>query len=462
VSHERLRALTDDVLLRRNVVVNLAAWILPAAAALVSIPILARGLGPSRFGLLTFAWGAVGIFSMSDFGLGRALTRLVSVRLAGGHDHEIADLVWAASWILLALTSLLAVAGWLAAPLLVDHFMKVPTLYRDEAVGVLRLMSAALPVMAHGVTLRGVLEAAQKFPLSAKLRVPMGVVTYAGPLIALLVGGDARVAVGVIVAGRVLYWMAHFFVLGSIVPGLARPRIPHRGAVHELASVGSWIFASNIVGPVLSNADRVVVASAFPIAASGWYGVAAEAASKQFLFTGALQPVLYPALAASYRPDPDRAVVLMWRAVKVTMLVMFSSAFVLSAFAQPLLKAWMRSAYSPVAAQVLPWLAIAVFINALAQVPFAMLQGAVDAKGAGIVYVLELPVYLVLLALFGHWWGIPGIAFAWLARMALDAVGQWSVMAVRFPASRTVVRHTVLLAVPALGVLVAAAMVGAR
>lgn len=462
MNHARLRALTDDALLKRNVLINLAAWTLPAVAALVSIPILARGLGPSRFGLLTFSWGAVGIFSLFDFGMGRALTRLVSVRLAGGHDHEVGDLVWAASWILLAATGVLAVAGFLIAPYLVDHLMKVPAQFRDEAVGVLRLLAVALPPLAHGVTLRGVLEAAQRFPLSARLRIPLGIVTYAGPLIALPLGGDARIAVSVIVIGRVLYWLGHFLVLGHIVPGLAVPRIAPRAAFHELATVGGWIFASNIVGPVLSNADRVVVASAFPIAASGWYGVAAELATKQFLFTGALQPVLYPALAASYKPDPGRAVDLMWRATKVTMLVMFSSALVLAAFAQPLLHFWMGSAYSPVAAQVLPWLAIAVFINALAQVPFAMLQGAVDAKGAGIMYLLELPIYLAMLALFGMRWGIPGIAFAWLGRMSVDALGQWSIMAARFPASRVVVRRTAQLAVPAVAVLVLAAVFGWR
>ncbi|OYV74324.1 MAG: hypothetical protein B7Z72_00445, partial [Gemmatimonadetes bacterium 21-71-4] len=397
MSHERLRALTHDALLKRNVLVNLAAWTLPALAALVSIPILARGLGPSRFGLLTFSWGAVGVFSLFDFGLGRALTRLVSVRLAGGHDHEVGDLVWAASWLVFGLTAVLAALGFWLAPTLVDRFMKVPAEFRDQAVGVLRLLSLALPPLVHGITLRGVLEAAQRFPLSAKLRVPLGVVTYAGPLIALPLGGDARLAVGIIVIGRTLYWLAHFLVLGRIVPGLARPRIPPRGAVRELAAVGGWIFASNTVGPLLANADRVVVASAFPIAASGWYGIAAEVANKQFLFTGALQPVLFPALAASYAPDPQRAVQLMGRAVRVTLFALFPSALILAGFAHPLLHVWMRSAYSPVAAQALPWLAIAVFINTLAQVPFAMLQGAVDARGAGILFLVEFPLYVAML-----------------------------------------------------------------
>lgn len=462
MSHERLRALTNDALLKRNVVVNLVAWAMPALAALASIPLLARGLGPVRFGLLTFSWAAVGIGALTDFGFGRALTRVVSVRLASGNDHEVADFVWSASWMLWGITAVIGVAGWLLAPQLVDRLMKVPPEYHAEAVGVLRLLAAGLPFMSHGVTLRGVLEAAQRFSLSARLRVPMGIVTYAGPLLALLVGGDARVAVGVIVVGRVLYWLGHFWVIGHVVPGLARPRVPHAAAFRELLRVGGWISVSNTAGPFLGTADRIVVASAFPIAASGWYGTASEVATKQFLFTGALQPVLFPALAASYEPAPERAVELMWKATKITTLVIFASAFVLSAFAAPLLHVWMRGAYSPVAAWVLPWLAIGVFVNALAQVPTAMLQGAVSARGVGLMYVVELPVYVAMLALFGHWWGIPGIAFAWLGRMTIDAVGLWSIMAARFPASRAVVRRMLPLALPALVLLVAAALLGSR
>jgi O-antigen/teichoic acid export membrane protein len=225
--------------------------------------------------------------------------------------------------------------------------------------------------------------------------------------------------------------------------------------------VGSWIFVSNIVGPVLANIDRIGIATGFPIAVSGWYGVAAEVAGKQLLFTGALQPVFFPALAAAYKSDPDRAVDLMWRATRVTLFVVFGSALVLAGFSAPLLRIWMRSAYSPVAARVLPWLAIAVFINAVAQVPISALQGAVHAKGVGVMFLLELPLYIGMIALFGHLWGVVGVAFAFLGRVCFDAVGLWWILAARFPASRPVVRRTLVYSIPAVAVLVAATLMAA-
>jgi O-antigen/teichoic acid export membrane protein len=73
----------------------------------------------------------------------------------------------------------------------------------------------------------------------------------------------------------VAYWLAGFFVLDGIAPHITVPRLPSRSAFRELASVGGWITVSNVVSPVIVQADRIAVATMFPIAASGWYGTAA-------------------------------------------------------------------------------------------------------------------------------------------------------------------------------------------
>lgn len=70
--------LTSGRLLARNTLWNLAAQILPMAVALFAIPILIRGIGVPRFGVLSLAWIVIGYFSLFDFGMGRALTKLVA------------------------------------------------------------------------------------------------------------------------------------------------------------------------------------------------------------------------------------------------------------------------------------------------------------------------------------------------------------------------------------------------
>lgn len=435
----RLGALTHDALLKRNVMLNLAAWGLPAAAALVSIPLLTRGLGAERFGLVAIAWATVGLFSLFDFGLGRALTRLVAERLAAGRDADIPRLVWTMSWVLLGLSGGLAVAGLAFATPVATRVLDVPASLHGEAVGVVMLLAVSIPALAHGVALRGVLEGAQRFGAVNRLRVPLGLVTYLGPLVAIPLGGDARIAVGIIVLGRIAYWLAHVPLMRIVVPGMHTPVRGSRASLRELLRVGGWISVSNIVSPLIVYVDRLVVAAALPIIASGWYGVAAEVATKQWLFTAALQPVLFSALAAAIVPAPGRAVQLMERATRVTMFGLLPAAVALVLFADPLLRVWMGPAYAPEAAIVLRWLTVAVYVNALAQVPYSVLQGGVDERLPALLHLVELPLYALLLVVLTRTWGVQGVAIAWFVRMTGDGVAMWAGMLWRFAPARPVV-----------------------
>lgn len=457
----RVDALTNERMLQRNVLLNLAGWALPAVAALASIPLLAKGLGLARFGLVGLTWTAVGIFSLFDFGLGRALTRMVADRLTGGAEEEIGDLVWTANWLLLGLTTVLAVAGFLAAPAIVDFGLHVAPDLRAEAVGVVRLIAVSLPFLADGVALRGVLEAGQRFGRVNQLRVPLGIASYAGPLLAIPLGTDARIAVGIIVAVRVAYWAAHFPFLNDVAPGASRPRLPTADALREVARVGSWITVSNVVSPIIVQADRVVVALMFPIAVSGWYGAASEVAMKQLLFTAALGPVVFAALAAAVQRAPDRAAELAERATKVTLFALLPVAVVLAAFAEPLLRLWLGSAYQPEAGPVLRWLAVAVYANTAGQIAYFLLQSGVDARGAALVHLVELPVYLIAITIAARNAGAQGVALVWLARMAIDTVVMWLVVRARMPQARASVARVFTLGAICWPVVALAALWGA-
>src|SRR5260370_17788980 len=84
--------LTSGRLLARNTVWNLIGYGAPMAVAVFCIPILIRGLGKERFGVLTLAWALIGYASLFDLGLGRALTQLVARKFGGRGEREIPSL----------------------------------------------------------------------------------------------------------------------------------------------------------------------------------------------------------------------------------------------------------------------------------------------------------------------------------------------------------------------------------
>ena len=81
--------LTSGRLLARNTFWNLAGSVAPMGVAAVCIPLLIKGLGTDRFGVLTLVWALIGYATLFDLGLGRALTQLVANKLGTGEHHEM-------------------------------------------------------------------------------------------------------------------------------------------------------------------------------------------------------------------------------------------------------------------------------------------------------------------------------------------------------------------------------------
>ncbi len=442
-----------DRLLRRNVLLNLAGWVAPAIAALIALPVLAKGLGAERFGIVALALYALTLFGVFDFGFARAVTRLVAEATARNDTRDIPDLIWTSAWSVLGISSVLAAIGVTLAPVLATRLLDIPDAMHDDAVAALRWLAVGIIPLTHAVVLRGVLEARQRFDLVNRLRVPVGVATYVGPLVALALGGGAALVVAFIVLGRTLYWLAHMPVLARQFPGLLRPRAFHAHTARRLFDAGGWIAISSVLGMGMLQIDRLVIAAMLPIAASGWYLPASELATRQLLFTAAIQPVLFSALSATLGNDRRRAVVLLERSTRVTMLVLFPVTLCLVLFAVPGLQAWMRAAYNPASAQSLRWLAIAIFASATAVAPYDALQSGLDVRAPALLQMLEIPLYVSALVLVVPRYGVSGAAVVSCTRMTLDAVAMWGMAAHRMPEARGAARQVAVRGALAIGTL---------
>ncbi|MCK4486482.1 MAG: hypothetical protein KAU38_06960 [Desulfobacterales bacterium] len=74
----RTDELTRGSRLARNTALNLLGLCLPLVVAIFAIPLLIKGLGTDRFGILTLAWVLIGYFSLFDLGLSHAPTKLMA------------------------------------------------------------------------------------------------------------------------------------------------------------------------------------------------------------------------------------------------------------------------------------------------------------------------------------------------------------------------------------------------
>jgi O-antigen/teichoic acid export membrane protein len=379
-------------------------------------------LGKDRFGMLTLAWALIGYASLFDIGLGRALTQLVAKKLGNGESHEIPALAWTSLLLMLALGAAGTVAIIAISPWLAHHALKIPEGIQPEVLRGFYLLGLAVPAVITTAGLRGLLEAHQRFDLITTLRIPTGVLTFVGPLLVLPFSRSLVPVVGVLVAGRFLACLAHLLVCFRMIPELRRRVAWHGPSAVPLLQYGGWITVSNIVGPLMVTLDRFLIGGLVSTTAVAYYATPYEVVTKFWLLPGALMGVMFPAFSASFEQDRNRIAALYKRCVKYVFLVLFPLVLLTVVLAHRGLALWLGADFAQHSFRVLQWLALGVLINSLAQVPFALVQGAGRPDLTAKLHLIELPVYLLAL-----WWlistyGVVGAAIAWTARVGVDAL----------------------------------------
>lgn len=452
------RALTAGPLLRRNTLLNLLGQGLPLIVAIVAIPLLIEGIGVERFGLLALAWLVIGYFSLFDLGIGRALTQLVSERIGEGRDEEIAGIAWTGLAVMTGVGMMAwGLLHWLA-PFVVNRLLEVPPELRDEALGALRILAVAVPFVASAAGFRGLLEAVQRFGLIIAVRIPMGVLTFLGPLMVLPFSSDLRPVVGALAVARLAGWIGYAALTLRALPPLRRPVGPTPGRLRPLLRFGGWITVSNVVSPLMVHMDRVVIGAVLSMAAVAYYVTPFEVVTRLWIIPGALVGVLFPAFATSFVGDPKRTAHLFGRATRGLLLALLPVVILLVGLAGPGLEVWVGSDFAREGTVVAQWLTVGVLVNCLAHVPYALLQAIGRPDLTAKLHMAEAPVYFLLLwALLGTY-GLVGAAIAWTIRVVIDAALLFGLVARLLPSCRAGILRLAGLGVPAVAIAAAAAL----
>lgn len=407
----------------RNTAWNAAAQLAPVVSAAIALPFLARGLGEERLGVLLLVWTIVSLASVLDLGVGRALTQMIAVRRGSGTISELNSIVRAGVGLsgLLGLSVgalVLATSSWLTSS------MPDMTSWISEARASLLLVGLSLPFLLLSNSLRATLDGLEQFELSARVRIPIGILTFILPVALLPFTKRVDLAVATLLTVR----CAGSLVLGVVVTRLlsAFPTNSQNTLqpLKELLRLGGWVSVSNLASIILVYADRFLIVSIVSVAAVAHYTTASEIVTRLLLVPIAVAAVWFPALARTQqRAEDEQRRHLNERGVRFVTIVTLPILILLVAMADPILRLWAGSEIADPGAPVLQWLSMGVFMNALAQIPFATLHARARPDAPALLHLIELPLYLALL-----WWALPsfglvGAAIAWTARAGFDFLG---------------------------------------
>lgn len=405
----------------RNSTFNVAGQVIPLVAALVLIPHLLRVLGNEKFGLLSLIWSALSSSNLFNVGLAKATTRYASKLAAQHDDNHLRQIAWTSltAQLLLGLigASLLAsVAGRLVG------WLQVPGPLQEEAGEAFRVLALAIPAILVGSSLRGLLEAGQRFDLANAVRAPLGVLDMVLPAVALARGWPLPAAVGLLVASRYLsvFLLALFCRREFPVMGF-RPAFT-LGMLRLLVGFGGWVALSDIVFPLLSYLDRFLVASLAGLEALAYYSVTYEGVTRLLIIPTGLATALFPILssysAADARNHRESRVVYV-EAAKLILIVIVPLMALMSMFGREILALWVNESFADRASPLLPVLGVGVILNSLAMVPSTALQaiGRPDVRAK--LHVIEVPLYLLVGWVLVPRLGALGAALTWTFRVLI-------------------------------------------
>lgn len=418
----RAHELTRGSRLARNTAWNLVGYCAPLVVAIFAIPLLIRGLGTDRFGVLALALVLIGYLSLFDLGLKRALTKLVAERLGSGQEHEIPAIIWTALFAMFLLGVGVTIVSTLLLPYLVQDVLNIPQELKTETLSAFYLLALFMSIFIPSIGLRGILDAYQRFDLANAVRIPLGIYTFLAPLFVLPFSQKLFPVVGVLVIGRFIAGLVHLLLCFHVVPALRRGIVLRRAMVGPLIRFGSWMTVTNIISPIMLYLDRFFIGAFISVAAVAYYATPHEVVTKLWLVSGSLIGVLFPAFSTSSVQDNSRPELLFNRGVKYIFLALFPVILLVVTLAEDGLYLWLGDEFARNSTQVLQWIAVGVFIHSLGQVPYALIQGFGRPDLTAKLHLVELPLYLLCL-----WWlistnGIVGAAIAWVARIAIDTV----------------------------------------
>ena len=440
--------LADSWTVARSAVWNIAGRAGPMVIAIIATPFLYADLGPTRWGLFALALSLIGMFGIFDFGIGRALTKLLAEKIAVGEIEDAATLTRTG---LLLLTLLGAVGALVIASLVhlwVDHALRVTHAEHDEVLYALYVLCLAVPFVILNAALWGVISAFQKFRAANLVNMPILAFYYIGPLIVLRVVDSLVAVMAVLVVCRIVMTICYWRICIEEMPSLRSAAADWR-QIGVLGRLGGWMTVSNLAWPVLMYVDRFVVASVLSAAAAGYYATPSDLLGRFSLVTIAVMNTAFPAMAASFGIDPDHAATLVRRSILGIVGILFVPSLVFAAFSHEILTLWVGASFAAMAAPVMQWLAIAVLLSAADAVVSGFVDSIgrpdVNAKFSLVELVLYVPLLVVLLELFG----IQGAAVAWTVRVGLDLAVRVYLAGRIVPALRPVLARVLVVVVTA-------------
>lgn len=402
--------------LRISTLYNLLGSITPAAVALLTIPLLLQRVGEVRFGCLALVWLLLGHLVVFDFGVSRATANRIA-KLAPNDLEVRRQVFWTAVWMNLGFGLLGACGVLLVAEPLATRIPDISGELRREFLDSIPWLAAAVPSLVVGGTLTGALEGKQQFAVVNVLQASGAVLVQVAPIVAAYaVAVDLDVLVAAVVLARTLSALL-LLAANLLVVAPGAPCAPQPRHAFELFGYGAWIFLSALLVPFFMTLDKLLIGAMLGAAAVAYYSIPDQLVRRISVLPAAFARSVFPRISAL---DAVGARELSLRSMRILFAVVTPVVVMLSVVMHPFLSVWIDHEFADRASGPGVLLAAGIWLNSIAMIPYAHLQGSGRPDVTAKCHLVEILPHVLMLWVGVRLFGVTGAAAAMLAVTALD------------------------------------------
>ena len=426
----------------KNIGSGLIAQVWSGALGIMVLPILVRGLGAERYGLLALSLSVIGFAAIADLGVGRAASKYLA------EDYERNETSRTQQHISNALT-ICAVMGAvgtgflaLATPVLVDRVLKVPPPLTTEARLVLRATSLGLLPVLLRITFDGALAGHHRIT-DLSVGNMLANTLKAGLSVGAVLTG--RSIVGVVMANvcvSYLHALGLWLYTRQYFAGRVKIRLGWNLKIaRELVRLGLVSTAASFIASILLlYFDRFVIGVFLPLAALGYYSTAFDVTSKQCYISSPIGQAFFPVFSGKSTAGSAEFEKHYLHATKLQAVGLTGLAAMLIVLGRPLLTYWISPDIAFHSATVMAVLTVGMLLSSYATLPYiAIIAGSTRPGVCLKIFAASFGVHAFFSILLVRVAGTLGVAAALVMAFSAAFLGSC------YWVSKNLLQHTSLL-----------------
>lgn len=404
--------------LARNSLFTLFTQVTIAIIAIVTLPYVVRGLGFESYGILSFAVVIFTTLTIIDMGVGRTSTKFIAECVEKGDREGIRSYFWTSFYLQLVIGIFVGLFIYLLSNW-IFRVMNLPNVDRGVLNVVLILICSSAPVIMCLSTVRGALEAAQRFDVSNVLKMAVNLSTYLVPLLFLKLRLDILDIVGALFLVRLLCLALFMGICYRVYPFLGSYPPNAKVSLRSIVRFTSWIAVSNILIPIFSQMDKYFIVGGESFHRLSFYTIPFEVINGIWIIPSSIAAVAYPAFSY-YRENASASEELLHYSSKYIMVLLLPLIVFLFMFSKEILFLWQGPEVARNSASVLRILLLGVFINSISWVPGNMLTGQGRPDIVAKIHIAQVPVFIVAAYFLIQKYSIVGAAIAFTLRVSFE------------------------------------------